>query len=106
MEAGFALYEPWISVELNGAWIARFPVQAGRSEVTLFRGMTPGVPKHIRELKDVQAMHGDPDHYLLLTGLRFSGGDFLPLPQPAYRQGGRAHVSTPVTFRSRMPYAA
>ena len=40
MEAGFALYEPWISVELNGAWIARFPVQAGRSEVTLFRGMT------------------------------------------------------------------
>ena len=30
-------------------------------------------------------MHGDPDHYLLLTGLRFSGGDFLPLPEPAYR---------------------
>ena len=85
MEAGFALYEPWISVELNGAWIARFPVQAGRSEVTLCRGMTPGVPKHIRVLKDVQAMHGDPDHYLLLTGLRFSGGDFLPLPEPAYR---------------------
>ena len=85
MEVGFALYEPWISVELNGAWIARFPVQAGRSEVTLFRGMTPGVPKHIRVLKDVQAMHGDPDHYLLLTGLRFSGGDFLPLPEPAYR---------------------
>lgn len=85
LEAGFSLYEPWISVELNGAWIARFPVQAGRSEVTLFRGMTPGVPKHIRVLKDVQAMHDDPDHYLLLTGLRFPDGDFQPLPQPAYR---------------------
>ena len=42
LDAGFTLYEPWISVELNGAWIARFPVQAGRSRVTLFRGMTPG----------------------------------------------------------------
>ena len=42
LNAGFDLYEPWISVELNGAWIARFPVPAGESEVCLFRGMTPG----------------------------------------------------------------
>ena len=85
LDAGFTLYEPWISVELNGAWIARFPVQAGRSRVTLFRGMTPGVPKHVRVLKDVQAMHDDPDHFLLIEALAFEGGTFLPLPEPAYR---------------------
>ena len=72
-------------MELNGAWIARFPVQAGRSRVTLFRGMTPGVPKHVRVLKDVQAMHDDPDHFLLIEALAFEGGTFLPLPEPAYR---------------------
>ena len=85
LEAGFTLYEPWVSVELNGAWIARFPVQPGRSRVTLFRGMTPGVPKHVRVLKDVQAMHDDPDHFLLIEALAFEGGDFLPLPEPACR---------------------
>ncbi len=85
LDAGFTLYEPWVSVELNGAWIARFPVQPGRSQVTLFRGMTPGVPKHVRVLKDVQAMHDDPDHFLLIEALAFEGGDFLPLPEPACR---------------------
>ena len=85
LDAGFTLYEPWVSVELNGAWIARFPVQPGRSRVTLFRGMTPGVPKHVRVLKDVQAMHDDPDHFLLIEALAFEGGDFLPLPEPACR---------------------
>ena len=60
-------------------------MQAGRSRVTLFRGMTPGVPKHVRVLKDVQAMHDDPDHFLLIEALAFEGGTFLPLPEPAYR---------------------
>ena len=80
LEAGFTLYEPWVSVELNGSWIARFPVQPGRSRVTLFRGMTPGVPKHVRVLKDVQAMHDDPDHFLLIEALAFEGAIFCPCP--------------------------
>ena len=78
LDAGFTLYEPWVSVELNGAWIARFPVQPGRSRVTLFRGMTPGVPKHVRVLKDVQAMHDDPDHFLLIEALPLRGAIFCP----------------------------
>ncbi len=85
LNAGFDLYEPWISVELNGAWIARFPVPAGESEVCLFRGMTPGRVKHVRVLKDVQAMHDDPGHFLQVTGLAFADGGFLPLPEPACR---------------------
>lgn len=50
-----------------------------------FRGMTPGKAKHVRLLKDVQAMHDDPAHLLQITGLEYAGGDFLPLPEPQYR---------------------
>ena len=85
LNAGFTLYEPWLSVELNGAWIARFPVAAGESEICLFRGMTPGAPKTVRVLKDVQAMHDDPGHFVQITGLSAPDGEFLPLPEPACR---------------------
>ncbi len=47
--------------------------------------MTPGKAKHVRLLKDVQAMHDDPAHLLQITGLEYAGGDFLPLPEPQYR---------------------
>lgn len=69
-----------MSVELNGAWISRFPVNKGESEICCFRGMTPGTQKHIRVLKDVRAMNDDPNHLLQITGLRYGDGEFLPLP--------------------------
>lgn len=74
-----------MSVELNGAWISRFPVSKGESEICCFRGMTPGTQKHIRVLKDVRAMNDDPNHLLQITGLRYDDGEFLPLPKPKYR---------------------
>ena len=83
--ADYEVMEPWVSVELNGAWIARFAVNPGQSRVCLFRGMMPGKAKHIRLLKDVQAMHDDPAHLLQITGLEYAGGEFLPLPEPNYR---------------------
>lgn len=85
LNADYGLYEPWISVELNGAWISRFPVTAGHSEVCLFRGMTPGRPKRVRVFKDVQAMHDDERHLLQITALRWEEGEFLPLPAPRMR---------------------
>lgn len=85
LQADYVQYEPWVGVELNGVRISRFPVNKGTSEICLFRGMTPGVPKHIRVLKEVQAMHDDPAHLLQITGLRYPDGDFLPLPEPSCR---------------------
>ena len=85
LAADYELFEPWISVELNGAWISRFPVNRGQSEICLFRGMTPGPVKHVRVLKDVQAMRDDPRHLLQITGLRHEGGTFVPLPAPRLR---------------------
>lgn len=78
-------FEPWVSVELNGAWYARFPVSPGESRVCLFRGMTPGVAKHVRLLNDVQPMSDDPWRFLQITALEYDGGAFLPLPAPQYR---------------------
>ena len=81
----YAVIEPWVSVELDGAWYARFAPNPGDSRVCLFRGMTPGTPKHIRLLKDVQAMPKDPRHLLQITALEYDGGTFLPLPEPKMR---------------------
>ncbi len=84
-EADFGPYEPWISVEINGAWLMRTPLYRGGNELCLFRGMTEGQPKHVRIFKETQAMNEDDAHRLLLLGLRHDGGAFLPLPPPRYR---------------------
>lgn len=83
--ADYTVMEPWVSVEINGAWVARFAVEKGSSRSCIFRGMTPGRPKHVRILKDVQAMPDDPDHLLQIQGLCFAGGEFLSLPEPKFR---------------------
>ena len=82
LNADYDEFEPWISVELNGARIIRMPVNKGKSEVCLFRGMTVGKVKHVRVLKEVQAMHQDPGHLLQIMGLGYPNGEFLPLPEP------------------------
>lgn len=85
LNADYELNEPWLSVELNGAWISRFPVTTGHSEVCIYRGMSSGTPKHVRVFNDVQAMYDDPRHLLQITALRWENGEFLPLPDPKYR---------------------
>ena len=83
--AGYDIMEPWVSVELDGAWVARFAVNPGRSRSCIFRGMAPGRPKHVRILKDAQAMYDDPAHFLQIEGLTFAEGEFLPLDPPRHR---------------------
>ena len=85
VNADYDAYEPWLAVELNGAQISRFPLNKGKNEVCLFRGMTVGKQKHVRILKEVQAMHQDPGHMVQILGLRYTDGEFLPLPEPEYR---------------------
>ncbi len=85
--ADYAQYEPWLAVEVNGAWLQRFPLPRGESEVCLFRGMTAGTVKQVRVLKECQAMPDDPTHSVRLLGLRWPDEDagFLSLPEPKYR---------------------
>lgn len=78
--AGFTVLEPWISAELNGAPLLRMPLERGKSRVCLFRGMTPGVPKHVRIFKETQPITDDPLHRLEVVEVTGTGGELLPVP--------------------------
>ena len=78
VETDFSMYEQWISVVLNGAHVARFPLAKGRSLVPILRGLNPERVHHIAILRDVQAMPTDEACCLLVHGLR-ADGEFLPL---------------------------
>ena len=59
VETDFSMYEQWISVVLNGAHVARFPLAKGRLLVPILRGLNPERVHHIAILRDVQAMPTD-----------------------------------------------
>lgn len=85
LEADFHRTEPWIAVDLDGAPLIRMPLDRGTGAVCVLRGVTGGVPRRVRLLRETQPMAEDPRHRLLVRALRWSGGDFLPLPEPEYR---------------------
>lgn len=90
MRADFDQYEPWISVELDGAWFLRMPVPKGESRVCLFRGLTTRRPRRVRILKDVQPMQADPSHLLLFTAMADShggGAGFSAFARPCLPSG-------------------
>lgn len=72
-EADFDIFEPWISVLVDGAWILRMPTEKGIHTVTLLRGMDPGTVHRIQVLKDDQAMSGDRKHRLSIMSLIYNG---------------------------------
>lgn len=79
-ETDFDQIEPWIAIELNGAFLLRMPLERGTTQVCLFRGMTTGIPRHVRVFKETQPITGDPRHCLAVKALRGTGGDFRPVP--------------------------
>lgn len=87
LDADYGAKEPWIAVEINGSPVIRTSVPRGESVLLLFQGMVAKTVKRIRLFKETQPMaqDGDPHHRLWIRGLRWSGGEFLPLPAPKYR---------------------
>lgn len=80
LEGDFEQQEPWISLEINGAWIGRQMVAQGKHWVCLFRGRNPQAIKQVRIYKDMQAMAGDARHLLQIHALK-TDGEFLPVPE-------------------------
>lgn len=85
LEADFTTAEPWLAAELNGAALLRMPMGRGSQRISLFRGMTPGVPKRVRILKETQPISDDLAHRLWVRGLEWEDGKFLPVPEAACR---------------------
>lgn len=71
--SAYAVFEQWISVEVDGYFLARMPLPVGTAAVPLLRGLDPGVTHRIRIFKDVQVMPDDPDHFLAADSLSFDG---------------------------------
>lgn len=69
LEADYSTLEPWVSVWVNGAFVARFMLEKGRHSYCLFRTLETAAPYTIRLLKESQAMSGDDDHSLILRSV-------------------------------------
>ncbi len=80
IEGDFEQQEPWISLEVSGAWVGRQMVEQGKRWICLFRGRSPQAIKQVRLYKDMQAMSGDPQHLLQIHALK-TDGEFLPVPE-------------------------
>lgn len=78
VEADYDQFEPWISVLVNGAWVSRQMIAAGRQWVCVFRAMKEDTVKTVRIVKDTQAMSADPGCLLQIRSVRCDG-DFLPV---------------------------
>lgn len=85
LEADFAEMPPWVAVEINGALLLRMPLNRGINDVCVFQGLPAGIPRRVRLLKETQPMPEDPAGRLWISKLRWTGGEFFPLPSPAWR---------------------
>ncbi|MCG7386722.1 SGNH/GDSL hydrolase family protein [Paenibacillus sp. ACRRY] len=84
VESDYDIYEPWISILINGVPVSRQMVTAGRYWICVFRGMSEGTVKNVRIVKDVQAMSADPGCLLQFYALK-SDGAFLPMEEKPYK---------------------
>lgn len=83
-ESDYSCYEQWIAVYVNGALLSRQMLQKGRQRVCLFRNLQTKKVNHVKVLKEVQAMPGDPEAYLAVHAL-YGDGEFCELPEPECR---------------------
>lgn len=79
LSSDYMFFEAWLSVEIDGTVLARFPVQKGESTICLLRGLMRGTRHRVRIFKDTQAMHDDSLHFLQILGLEYRG-EILPPP--------------------------
>jgi len=82
--ADYNTHEPWISVLINGAPVARQMVTKGNRAICVFRGMSPDAVKNVRIVKDTQPMGGDPA-CVLQIGRVMTDGEFRPVRERPYK---------------------
>lgn len=84
LEADYDEQEPWISILINGAHIARQMAVKGKSRICLFRSRNPEEIKHVQFVKDSQAMHDDETCCLQIHSISFDG-EFCPIENKPYK---------------------
>ena len=84
IEADYEEQEPWFSVLINGAPISRQMAIKGRHKICLFRSRNPEENKHIKFVKDSQAMHDDEACCLQIHAF-YTDGEFCPIQEHKYK---------------------
>lgn len=72
-KAEYLVYEPWISIEINGVIMSRLMLNKGTNRICIFRGMNPDKIKNVRIYKDTQALSEDSSHCLQIFTLETDG---------------------------------
>ncbi len=70
---GDSVYQPWISLLVDGAWIMHMPVQEGTNKVMMLKGLDSSTAHNIRIVKDTQVMPDDKDSFVILNSLVYEG---------------------------------
>ena len=78
VEAGYDVYEPWISILIDHVPISRQMVQKGRYWIPVFRSLDKETLRTVRISKDVQPMSDEPGSFLKIHGFRIDG-EFYPV---------------------------
>ena len=80
IEADYDSQEPWFTILLNGAAVSRQMALKERSRICIFRNRNAEEIKHVKFVKDSQAMHDDEKCCLQIHSL-FTDGTFCPLKE-------------------------
>ena len=82
LEAGYTDHAPWAAVLMDGALIARFPLERGLHWYAALLGMDANEAHDISIVRDTQPVSEDSQMRVALHALR-SDGEVLPCPPPA-----------------------
>lgn len=73
LESDYEVYEPIVSVLIDGVRVMRFTPQKGVGKYMIYRAMNGEKGKHVRVTKDVQSMPEDEKHMLVFRAFECDG---------------------------------
>ena len=78
-ETDYNVFEEWVRIEIDGFQMIRTSLSKSKGTLAVFRGMVPGVKRHVQLYKEVQPMRDDESALLLISEIR-GDGEFYPVP--------------------------
>ena len=84
IEADYDMYEPWLGIMINDAYVSRQMLNKGRQWICVFRGMSPDTIKNVKLIKEVQPMPDDEAHCMQIHTLK-TDGTFSPIEEKKYK---------------------
>lgn len=73
LDSDYDVYEPIVSIIIDGVRVLRFTPQKGVGKYMIFRAMNAEKAKHVRITKDVQSMPEDSKHHLIFRAFECDG---------------------------------